>query len=196
MIFQPEPHKVPVDELVLWEENPRNSSVELIGTSMERFGMNSTPAYRNEETNGEVFKIVYGGNHRVKAARAADLEYLWMTNLDHLTREEAQQFAMADNRVTDLASYDSEKHAELIASVSQQDDQILRDFKYGDDERDQIISGMPYETDLGMPAPGDAPSDLSERRFGVIVQVEDYSQQEELMSLMLNKGFDNIRPLQ
>lgn len=118
MVVVPEPVRVAVKDLVLWDGNPRRGRTDLIGDSISRYGFLSTPVYRTEVVDGVERKVLYGGNHRVIAAREQGVEYVWAVCVDHLSFEEVQSFALVDNRVTDLADYDTGLLESVVETVS------------------------------------------------------------------------------
>lgn len=105
------PLLTPTDTLTNLPGNPRRGDVDAIATSMDRFGMNQAILYA---ANDEGELIVYAGNHRLLAAIQLGWTHVAAINASHMTREELNAYALADNRTGDLGTYDE---VELLAFI-------------------------------------------------------------------------------
>jgi DNA modification methylase len=92
---------VRIEDLILLPGNPRHGDVGAISQSLERFGQRS-PIKINEDN------IVLGGNHTLLAAQALGWTDIAVTVASGLEGAEQSAYALADNRLSDLATYDNE----------------------------------------------------------------------------------------
>jgi len=92
---------VPLQDLILLPGNPRHGDVGAISQSLERFGQRS-PIKINADN------VVLGGNHTLLAAQALGWTQIAVTITDGLEGAEQSAYALADNRLSDLATYDNE----------------------------------------------------------------------------------------
>ena len=104
---------VPIASLAPWPGNPRHNDgapVEAVVDSIRRFGFGS-PILARRET-GEII----AGHTRVKAARVLGLTEVPVRYMD-LDENEAHALALADNRVGELATWDDEGLASVLAEL-------------------------------------------------------------------------------
>lgn len=101
---------VPIEDLYTWERNPRKGDVAAVVKSLEGFGQRTPVVYRTEKVRGKRAKqkVVYAGNHRLLAARELGWTHLAAVAADDLTPEQIRGFALADNRTSDLGTYDGD----------------------------------------------------------------------------------------
>lgn len=92
---------VPVAALKAWAGNPRKNdpAVDEVAASIKRFGFGSPIIARQE--NGEVI----AGHTRLKAAIRLKLASVPVRYLD-LSAEEAHAYALADNKLNEIATWD------------------------------------------------------------------------------------------
>jgi len=108
---------VPVDDLNLHPDNPRQGDVGAIATSIQRNGWFGSLVA--QVGSGRVLV----GNHRLQAARQlgiAELPVHWV-DVDEVT---ARRILLADNRTSDLASYNDTDLVALLQAQVQEDDLI------------------------------------------------------------------------
>jgi hypothetical protein len=101
---------VPVSMLSTHPENPRIGDMRAIGESVAAHGFYGVLVA--QRSTGRVL----AGNHRLVAARAAGITELPVAWLD-VDDDEARRILLADNRATDLATYDDDALADLLASL-------------------------------------------------------------------------------
>jgi len=103
---------VPPDSVELNPNNPRKGNMRKVKESIKSNGFLS-PVVVQKSTN-----IVIAGNHRVRAARELKLEEIpaYIVDVDDAT---AERFLLADNKVSDEASYDEEALAKMLATVAE-----------------------------------------------------------------------------
>ena len=99
--------RVPLDRLRPHPENPRRGQVGAILSSIEAHGFYG--AVMAQRSTGHVL----AGNHRLLAAAEAGLAELPVVWVD-VDDDEARRILLADNRSSDLASYDEAGLAELL----------------------------------------------------------------------------------
>jgi site-specific DNA-methyltransferase (adenine-specific) len=100
----------PLKKLKLLPGNPRKGDVEAVKRSYERFGQRKPIVARPDGT-------VIAGNHQFLAAKALGWDEMAVVFVDD-DDQTAKAFALADNRTSDLGTYDSEALAELLADVA------------------------------------------------------------------------------
>lgn len=104
------PLAVDVDTLTLLPGNPRKGDVEAVRRSYERFGQRKPVVAKRDGT-------VIAGNHQLLAARALGWTQIAVVFTDD-DDQTAKAFALADNRTSDLGTYDEDALAEMMAEVA------------------------------------------------------------------------------
>lgn len=89
---------VPIGSLSSYPVNPRRGDIEAIAQSLKAHGQ-YRPIVVQYGTN-----FILAGNHTYKAAKKLGWKKIKITYVD-VTEERAKQIVLADNRLTDLASY-------------------------------------------------------------------------------------------
>lgn len=111
----------PIDQFHLLEGNPRKGDVQAVARSYDRFGQRKPIVARRDGT-------VIAGNHQLLAARSlgwTEIAVVYVDD-DDIT---ASAYALADNRTSDLGTYDDVALADLIREVSLDAD-LLKDSGY------------------------------------------------------------------
>jgi site-specific DNA-methyltransferase (adenine-specific) len=136
---------VAVDELTPWADNPRVNAgaVEHVADSIKRFGFASPIIARQ---NGEVI----AGHTRLLAAKQLGLDVVPVRYLD-LDPVDAKLLALADNRVGEIADWDSDKLEQVLNELALEDAQ-LDGLGWSDDELAELIGEAP-EIDGTEPEP-------------------------------------------
>lgn len=88
-----------VDSLILLPDDPRDGDVGAIAESFKRFGQQK-PIVINQDG------VILAGNHMYRAALALDWEEIWV-NESELEGVDQAAYVLADNRVSDLATYNN-----------------------------------------------------------------------------------------
>jgi hypothetical protein len=107
----------PIDTLHLLDGNPRRGDVEAVARSYQRFGQRKPIVARRDGT-------VIAGNHQLLAARSlgwTEIAVVYVDD-DDLT---ASAFALADNRISDLGSYDETDLRSMLEDVAVDLDLLL-----------------------------------------------------------------------
>lgn len=130
----------PVGSLILLPDNPRHGDIGAISQSLERFGQQK-PIVVNRDG------VILAGNHTFQAAKALGWEEIWVAESE-LEGADQPGFALADNRLSDLATYD---HDILIKQLKAQPD--LLGTGYDGDDLDLLIAEFEQGGDLDQPEP-------------------------------------------
>ena len=91
---------VDIDTLVLLPGNPRQGDIEAIAASLERFGQQKPIVV--DKTG-----VIIAGNHTYQAAVLLGWEQVAAVTTD-LDGADRAGFSLADNRLSDLATYDTD----------------------------------------------------------------------------------------
>jgi site-specific DNA-methyltransferase (adenine-specific) len=124
---------VPINSLREWEGNPRvnDHAVARVADSIKRWGFGAPILARRAN------REIVAGHTRLKAARLLGLDRVPVRFLD-LDPAEARLLALADNRLGELAEWDTDKLAELLR-VCTPDDALLAGWNA--DELDALLAG-------------------------------------------------------
>ena len=156
----------PVGDLKLLPGNPRKGDVEAVKRSYERFGQRKPIVALPDGT-------VIAGNHQLLAARALGWEEIAVVTSDD-DEQTAKAFALADNRTSDLGSYDSDALAELLADVAVDPDLLLATGYKQSDLDDLLLAIEPLDIgDLADEWDGDAGLDSPDRKKAVTLLLEE-----------------------
>jgi DNA modification methylase len=106
----------PITALKPWERNPRNNTAAIakVAESIRRFGFGSPILARKEDCQ------VIAGHTRLFAAQKLGLSHVPVRLLD-LSQEDAQLLALADNRLGEIAEWDEEGLARVLADLKAAD---------------------------------------------------------------------------
>ena len=99
------------EELKAYENNPRNNdnAVAAVAASIKEFGF-KVPIVIDKDC------VIIAGHTRLKAAQQLCMQTVPCIVADDLTQEQIRAFRLADNKVSELASWDFDKlEAELAA---------------------------------------------------------------------------------
>ena len=98
------PLATPISDLRTMPGNPRKGDVEAVKRSYDRFGQRKPIVALPDGT-------FIAGNHQLLAARALGWKEIAVVRVDD-DDQTAKAFALADNRTSDLGSYDDEALAD------------------------------------------------------------------------------------
>jgi hypothetical protein len=156
-IFQKQELSNPVENvdpntLELHPENPRQGDIGAIVTSIEQNGWYGTLIAQKKS------RRVLAGNHRLQAALALDMKEVPVYWVD-VDDTEAQRILLADNRVSDLATWDDSILVGLLEGLAN-DGALLGSGYDGDDLDALLYDAALNDTDLGNllddnPTPGE-----------------------------------------
>jgi hypothetical protein len=138
--------------LELHPENPRQGDIGAIVTSIEQNGWYGTLIAQKKS------RRVLAGNHRLQAALALDMKEVPVYWVD-VDDTEAQRILLADNRVSDLATWDDSILVGLLEGLAN-DGALLGSGYDGDDLDALLYDAALNDTDLGNllddnPTPGE-----------------------------------------
>ena len=144
---------VPIDDLIRHPDTPRRGDIPAISASIEVNGWYGAVVAQSSTRH------VLAGNNRMEAARRlgmTDLPVHWL-DVDDAT---ARRIMLADNRTSDLATYDDEVLVQLLEAAAADDDLLGSGFD--DDDLDELLAAIAGDRDEGSvvdPGPSDPPSD-------------------------------------
>ncbi|GAA1327573.1 hypothetical protein GCM10009592_14550 [Brachybacterium rhamnosum] len=136
---------LPVADLALLPGNPRQGDVGAVSESMRVNGIYQPIIVNAGTLTGRPFEVI-AGNHRAQAARALGHETIPAVVLD-VDDDAATRIALADNRTSDLATYDDDA---LLVMLRGLDD--LAGTGYDPDDLDDLTR------DLDAPDLGEDPT--------------------------------------
>lgn len=151
---------VDLDAIHLKERNARRHSESQVGRlaeAIEEFGFNVPIAI---DERGQIL----AGEARYLAAKKLGLPHLPVVRLKHLSAAQKRAFAIADNRLGELAEWDFEILSEELSFLFSADEQITFDARiagFDTPEADQIMLGQsdalekPDPADRKIPLPED-----------------------------------------
>jgi ParB-like chromosome segregation protein Spo0J len=144
--------QVALDTLTTWPANPRRGDVAAIRQSLEVSGQ-----YRALVVRAGSLEVL-AGNHTLLAMR----ELGWERALCHLVDvddEAARRIVLADNRTAELAGYDEQLLADLLAQM----DGDLAGTGWDQGALDKLVAGL---------ASPDAPDDFDDPEDGMSTEYE------------------------
>ena len=100
----------PVDSLTPLEGNPRKGDVAAVAASLSRFGQRKPIVVRESD------RVVVAGNHTLAAAVSLGWTEIAAIFVDD-DKDTSLAYALADNRTTDLGTYDDVALLSLLQSV-------------------------------------------------------------------------------
>lgn len=118
-IIDPKIHEVDVTKLVPFEGNPRKGDVDTIAQSLTINGQ-----FRPILVRKETMEVLVG-NHTLLAAKQLGWAKIKVTYAQNLTDEGAKRIVLADNRISDLATYNNLALLELMKEVAVEGDGLL-----------------------------------------------------------------------
>lgn len=125
--------RVPIGDLTPHPENPRQGDVGAISESITRFGLYQPIVVQLSS------RYILVGNHRWKAARALGMESMPVVYLD-VDDITAKAILVADNRLSDIATYDDHALAELLQALAAED--ALEATGYDSEDLDRLLADL------------------------------------------------------
>lgn len=133
-IINDEHELVPLDRLTMHPANPRQGDVGAVCASIEAHGFFG--ALVVQRSTGHVL----AGNHRLKAAKQLGMPEVPVTWVD-VDDETATRILLADNRTSDLGTYDNDALAELLKGLAATD-KGLDGLGYDGDDLDALLGDL------------------------------------------------------
>lgn len=122
---------VPIADLKLWPGNPRQGDVGALAESLKRFGQ-VRPVLVQKST----MRIV-AGNHLYRAASALGWDRIACV-ITEMSDKQAKAFLAADNRMSDLGTFDNDLLAVLLADIARND--TLEGTGYDEEDLDALLA--------------------------------------------------------
>ena len=133
-----------LNDLHPYENNPRlnDDAVEAVANSIEQFGF-KVPIIIDKNN------VIVTGHTRYKAAKQLGLEKVPCIKADDLTDQQIKAFRLADNKVSEIATWDMEK---LNLELEEIEDIDMSDFGFDDifnedENTSTITSGSELDLD-------------------------------------------------
>ena len=133
-----------LNDLHPYENNPRlnDDAVEAVANSIEQFGF-KVPIIIDKNN------VIVTGHTRYKAAKQLGLEKVPCIKADDLTDQQIKAFRLADNKVSEIATWDMEK---LNLELDEIEDIDMSDFGFDDifnedENTSTITSGSELDLD-------------------------------------------------
>ena len=130
-------HELPVGDLALLPGNPRQGDIGAVSESMRVNGVYQPIIVNRGTLTGRPLEVI-AGNHRAQAAQQLGHDTIPAVILD-VDDEQAARIALADNRTSDLATYDNEALAAMLQNLPD-----LTGTGYDGDDLDTLITSLGY----------------------------------------------------
>ena len=128
---------VPIDSLKALPENPRRGDVGVVAASLSRFGQRKPLVVRKDDGT------IIAGNHTWQAAKQlgwTEIAVVWTEDDD----DTMKAFALADNRTSELGTYDEAALKKMIDSVATADPELISAAGYSRSDLAEIL-GWPLD---------------------------------------------------
>lgn len=163
--------EIEVEKLIPYANNPRNNAeaVDYVAASIREFGFKQPVVVDKDLT-------IAAGHTRVLAAKKLGLETVPCVVADDLTPAQIKAFRLADNKVSEFATWDFEKLELELADLPE-----INMTEFGFDEIGDESKPEQAERD-----------DLSEKvssMYQVIIECESETEQEEVYNKMIVEGY-------
>jgi len=122
---------LPITDLVPWENNPRDNdyAVDAVANSIKRFGFGAPIVARKSDL------MIIKGHTRRKAAIKLGLSEVPVRLLD-ISLVDAQLLALADNKLSEIADWNDNLLAEIIAELKEEED--ISGLGFSDEEIERL----------------------------------------------------------
>ena len=165
----------PIESLHTLPGNPRRGDVEAVMKSYRRFGQRKPIVALADGT-------VIAGNHQLEAARRLGWDSIAVVRTDD-DEMSAAAFALADNRTSDLGTYDRADLLALLTTVAV-DTELLNATSYTAADIAAIADGGRTT------GAGEDESDQLHSNWSVVVLCRDEAQQLELLQEFNERGME------
>ena len=130
---------VSIDRIKPYENNPRNNdyAVDAVANSIKEFGWQQPIVVDND-------RVIIAGHTRYRAAKQLKLKEVPIVVADKLTKEQVNAYRLADNKVGELANWDTKKLDDELQNLLDQID--MTDF--GFDENIEFDPADDIDVDL------------------------------------------------
>lgn len=127
---------VPVDDLVEWGENPRHGDDQSVRVSLATFGQVVPIVFKVEDD----IRKVFAGNTRLRAARDLGWSHIAAVDGAHLDADQVRAFALADNRTSELGTFDDAVLLEVIQAVQAASAELVAATGYSPDDIEALLA--------------------------------------------------------
>lgn len=105
--------EIPISEIRPYENNPRlnDRAVPMLMESIRTFGFN-VPIIIDKDN------VVIAGHTRLKAAERLGMKTVPCVRAEDLSEEQAQAYRLADNKVSELSTWDNEKLSDELMQLA------------------------------------------------------------------------------
>ena len=175
--------EIDINILKEYENNPRHNeaAVDKVAESIKEFGF-KVPIIIDQDN------VIIAGHTRIKAARKLGLKKVPCIIADDLSPEQIKAFRLADNKVSEYATWDEDKlYTELmelkvinfdiesfgfdIKEINEPEENLEPDF----DQEDEINTESNFNY---------------KEQYGVIVMCKNESEQEEVYNTLIELGYE------
>ena len=179
-IINETPQLVPVGLLRRHPRNARQGDVGAVYESIEHNGFFGYVVVQ-KSTN-----YIIAGNHRYLAALQHNMREIPAVFVD-VDDEAALRILLADNRTSDLASYDNNRLAEILAELENSTEGKLAGTGYDADDLEQLIEEIARKNDTS----GDAEEKKKkgEDVLAIVLICENEAEQSNLEDKLKSMGF-------
>lgn len=144
--------KISIDEVTTHPRNVRQGDIGAISQSLQAHGQYRPITY--QKSTGHIL----AGNHTWKAAKSLGWKEIIASAID-CDDEQALRILLADNRSSDLATYDDQELMQLLQEIASTGSELLGTLYDGDDLDDLVFK---LEGSLGFVAEGLSIGDLKD----------------------------------
>jgi ParB-like chromosome segregation protein Spo0J len=163
---------VDISTLIEHPQNPRRGNVGVVLESMKENGFFGTIVAQRST------RRILAGNHRFKAAKAAGMKTLPVAWVD-VDDERATKILLADNRTSDLATYDEAVLSSMLKELA--DGIGLVGTGYGEEDLNDLIRKISGDADTGQ--------QIGHLEYRVVVDCDSEGQQAELLAKLESEGY-------
>ena len=169
---------VPISSLEAYPTNPRRGDIEAIAQSLKAHGQ-YRPIVVQYGSN-----FILAGNHTYKAARKLGWKKIKVTYVD-VDEESARKIVLADNRMTDLASYNEPLLKNLLTALPELEGTGFTQSEV--DTLDRLMTGKDKDPiSDSKPLPSDPEVKISAWKF--TVELEAYKAWKEQLTPRLRQS--------
>lgn len=156
--------RIPIDSVAPFPGNPREGDVGAIAESLRRFGQQK-PIVVQEST-----RYIVAGNHLWKGAKALGWSEV-AANVVEMDDKTAEAYLIADNRTSELGSYDEEALGDLLRKIAQEGN--LRGTGYDGDDVDEFLRDLEKSGGPKVPAEIEFATELLESHNYVVLYFDN-----------------------
>lgn len=172
-----------LDEIVQYDKNPRKNdqAVKYVQESIKQFGF-KVPIIVDKNN------VIVAGHTRYKAAKNLRLETVPCVIADDLTEEQVKAFRLADNKVSEFATWDFELlNSEL--DILQDFDIDMADFGFYNAFDENQFEDM-FNSEAEEAEEDDQEEEPEAVRYKVVIHFESKEEAEQAATELREQGYD------